>query len=83
MKLKLHFLPEKPAESSRVIVFHSWGDGELSSVTDTFYSVYWDAFYARDDDEKLLKSTKEANKTIVAWCYFDEAREEFQDEIIG
>ena len=83
MKLKLHFLPEKPAESSRVIVFHSWGDGELSSVTDTLYSAYWDSFYSRDEDPTLFKSVKEANKTIIAWCYFNEAREEFKDEIFG
>lgn len=81
MEIKLRFIPEKPAESSKVIIFNSYADNEIGGIYVTNYSKYWDAFYMLDTDESMKKTTKEANTSVVAWCYLDEFNEDFADEI--
>ena len=83
MEIKLHFLPEKPKESCKVIVYSALDNGDVYDITSANYSTYWDMFYMRDDYEELKKHTKEANKNIVAWAYFDEAQEAYKDEVLG
>lgn len=81
MEIKLRFIPEKPAESSKVIIFNAYVNNKIENVFVTNYSKYWDAFYMSDKDESMSKTTKEANTSVVAWCYLDEFNEEFTDEI--
>lgn len=81
MEIKLRFIPEKPAESSKVIIFNSYADNKIGGIYVTSYSKYWDAFYMFDNDEVMKKTTKEANESVVAWTYLDEFNEEFTDEI--
>ena len=83
MEIKLHFMPEKPNESCEVIVFEAGNDGNLSFVTGTGYSTYWDSFYARDNSDSLSRYAKESNKRIIAWAYFNEVSEEFKNENVG
>lgn len=82
MEIKLHFLPEKPKESCKVIIYSALSNGEIFYIVSTDYSAYWDMFYMCDDYDKLSKSTKEANESITAWAYFDEVKEEYKDEVL-
>lgn len=81
MEIKLHFLPEKPTESCKVIVFKTLSDGELWAVDSTTYSKYWDMFHMTDEREELRKCVKETNDIIIAWSYFEETAEGLKDEI--
>ena len=81
MEIKLHFLPEKPTESCKVIVYKTLPSGKLFSVTNTTYSKEWGLFHMEDDRESLPKCTWETNKDIIAWSFFSETEEGFKDEI--
>ena len=83
MEIKLHFLPEKPTESCKVIVYKTFPDGELFSVVNTTYSKEWELFHMTDDMEELRKCVWETNKDIIAWSSFDETEEGIKDEIHG
>lgn len=81
MEIKLHFLPEKPTDTCRVIVYKTMPNGNLFSITNTTYSKEWELFHMTDDREELPKCIWETNKDIIAWSYFEESAEALKDEI--
>lgn len=83
MEIKLHFLPEKPTESCKVIVCKTLSNGDLWKFEDADYSTYWGLFHMTDEREELPKCIKEINEIITAWAYFDEVKEEYKDEVLG
>lgn len=82
MEIKLHFLPEKPTKSCKVIVCKTLSNGDLWKFEDADYSTYWGLFHMTDEREELPKCIKEINEIITAWAYFDEAKEEYKDEVL-
>ena len=82
MEIKLHFLPEKPTKSCKVIVCKTLSNGDLWKFEDAEYSTYWGLFHMTDEREELPKCIKEINEIITAWAYFDEAKEEYKDEVL-
>ena len=82
MEIKLHFLPEKPTKSCKVIVCKTLSNGDLWKFEDADYSTYWGLVHMTDEREELPKCIKEINEIITAWAYFDEAKEEYKDEVL-
>lgn len=82
MEIKLHFTPEKPEKSCRVLAMTmSTVTQKISMVADTSYSTQWGAFFMRDEDESMPYCTQVTNKMIFAWAYMDEIEEGVFDEI--
>lgn len=82
MEIKLHFTPEKPEKSCRVLVMTmSTVTQKISMVTDTSYSAKWEAFFMRDEDETMPYCTHATNKLITTWAYMSELEGDLFDEI--
>lgn len=76
MKIKLHYLPEKPDHSCDVLVFHRNEDtGNIYYVSSVMYSAKYGLFNEHDlelEDEL----NPEYSESVVAWVYIDEVNEE-------
>lgn len=76
MKIKLHYLPEKPDHSCDVLAFHrNEITGNIYYVTSTMYSAKYGLFNAYD---VLLEDEldPEFSESVVAWAYMNEVNKE-------
>lgn len=89
MEIKLHFTPEKPSESCKVVCIHyNTKTGTIYAVMDTTYSAEYGMFCTHDGMpkehyEEHKEEINNYNKSIIAWVYMCDVVNEVFDEING
>jgi len=80
MEIKLHYMPEKPDHSCKVLVFHRDETiGNIYYVSSVIYSAKYGLF--NEHDEVLEDELKpEYSESVIAWAYMDEVERGVLDE---
>ena len=77
MKIKLHYLPEKPEYSCTVLIFcKSSYRNEIIHISNVDYSEKYGLFNHNDCMDVITEKDESYQNGIVAWAYMDEVNEE-------
>ena len=71
MEVVLHYPPEKPYLSCRVLVFHKHTNGDIYNVSNVYYSAK-NGLFNSYDHQIPDEGDYEYQNDLVAWAYMDE-----------